>query len=118
LAALADRNLRDERRAVSAGERFGDVLLLDQLALRRDAELVHVVAAEHRRGVGVLAAGVRINLRVEHEHLHVRRFCRITFETFWKPMSPSAPSPPMTQTFGQFLDFLLGHQRVVEMRAA
>jgi hypothetical protein len=28
------------------------------------------------------------------------RFWSTTFETFWKPMSPSAPSPPMTQTFG------------------
>jgi hypothetical protein len=24
----------------------------------------------------------------------------MTLETFWKPMSPRAPSPPMTQTFG------------------
>ena len=28
------------------------------------------------------------------------RFWRTTFETFWKPMSPIPPSPPMAQAFG------------------
>ena len=28
------------------------------------------------------------------------RFCRTTFETFWKPMSPIPPSPPMAHAFG------------------
>jgi hypothetical protein len=28
------------------------------------------------------------------------RFCRTTFETFWKPMSPIPPSPPTAHTFG------------------
>ena len=28
------------------------------------------------------------------------RFCRITFDMFWYPMSPMPPSPPTTQTFG------------------
>ena len=44
------------------------------------------------------------------------RFCRMTLDTFWNPMSPSAPSPPTTRSLRQFADFLVGHQRVVEVR--
>ena len=66
LRRIRDRDLRHERRAVTGEERFRDGLLLDVLALRRGAEHVHVVAAEHRRRVGVLPAGVRVDLRVEH----------------------------------------------------
>ena len=109
------RDLRDKRRAVAAGERFGDVLLLDQLALRGDAELVHVVTAEHRGGIGILAAGIGIHLRVEHQHLHVRPILQNdlgdVLETDVAQRAVAADDPDL----GQFADFLIGHQRVFEM---
>ncbi len=40
-------HLCHERGAMARGERFGHIFLFDQLALRRDSELVHVVTAEH-----------------------------------------------------------------------
>ena len=43
------------------------------------------------------------------------RFCRTTFETFWKPMSPMPPSPPMAQAFGSSATSLVGHEGVGEV---
>ena len=48
-----------------------DVLLLGELALREGPEGVHDSAAEHRGGVRVLSTRVGIDLRVEHQELHV-----------------------------------------------
>ena len=66
---VGNGDLRDERRSVPGQERFRHGLLLDVLALRGGAEHVHVVSAQHRRRVRILAAGVGIDLRVEHQRL-------------------------------------------------
>ena len=44
LGGIGHGDLRDKRRAVPADECLGDALLLNELALRGGAELVHVVA--------------------------------------------------------------------------
>ena len=69
-------DLMEELRLIKSSEEIlrlrGNGLLLGVLALRGGSEDVHVVAAEHGRRIGVLSAGVRIDLRVEHQHFHVR----------------------------------------------
>ena len=75
-----------------------------------DAELVHVVAAEHRGRVGILAAGVRVNLRVEHQDLHVRPVLqhdlRNVLESDVTERAVAADDPHLRQ----LADFLLRHQ--------
>ena len=66
LGRIGHGNLRNVRRAVAGGERLGHTFLLDKLALRGDAKLVHIVPAKHVRAVTVLPAGVGVHLRVEH----------------------------------------------------
>ena len=56
---------------MTAGESFRDIFLFDQLALRSDAELIHIITAQHGGRVRVLTARVGVNLGVEHEHLHI-----------------------------------------------
>ena len=116
LGGVGHRNLRHKRRAVPAGERLGDVLLFNQLALRRDAELVHVVTAQHGGGIGVLAAGVGIHLGVEHEHFHVRPVLQDDLGHVLEPDVAERAVAADDPDLRQFADFLVGHQRVVEMR--
>ncbi len=71
LGRVGHRDLRDEWRTVAGEEGFRDRLLLRILALCGGAEDVHIAAAEHRRGIGVLAAGVGVDLGIEHERLDV-----------------------------------------------
>ena len=114
LGGIGHRNLCDVRRAVAGGERLGDALFLNELALRSDAELVHVVAAEHVRAVAVLATGVRVHLRVEHQQHHVRLVLQNDLgnilETDVAHRTVAADGPHL----GQLAHFLVGHQRVVE----
>ncbi len=114
LGGVGHRSLDNEGRTVAAGKGLGDVLLLDQLALRLQAELVHVVAAQHGGGIGVLSAGVGVDLRVEHEHLHVGAVLQDDLgdilETDVAEGAVAADHPDL----GQFANFLVGHAGVVE----
>ena len=72
LGRVRHRHLCHVGRAMAAEEGLGNALLLRELALGGDAELIHVAAAQHRRGIRVLPPGVRVHLGIEHEQLHVR----------------------------------------------
>ena len=116
LGRVGHRDLRDERRAVAGEEGFGDRLLLGVLALRGGAEGVHVAAAEHGRRVGVLAAGVGVDLRVEHERLDVGPVLQDDLGHVLVADVAHAAVAADHPDLGQFDDFLVGHQRVGEVR--
>ncbi len=100
-----------------AGEEgFGDGLLLGVLALRGGAEDVHVVAAEHRGRVGVLSAGVGVDLRVEHERLDVGPVLQDHLGHVLVADVAHAAVAADYPDLGQLDDFLVGHQRVGEVR--
>ena len=91
------------------GEGFGDVFLFDKLALRSDAKLVHVIAAQHGRGIGVLAARIGINLGVEHEHLHIRPVLQNHFRDVLEADVAQRAIAADHPYLGQLADFLVGH---------
>ena len=100
-----------------AGEEgFGDGLLLSVLALRGRAEDVHVVAAEHGGRVGVLAAGVGVNLRVEHEDLDVGAVLQDHLGHVLVADVAHAAVAADDPDLGQFDDFLVGHSASVKWR--
>ena len=115
LGRVGHGNLRDEGRAVAGEEGFGDGFLLGVLALRGRAEDVHVVAAEHGGGVGVLAAGVGVDLRVEHEDLDVGAVLQNDLGDVLIADVAHAAVAADGPDLGQFDDFLIGHQRVGEV---
>ena len=116
LGRVGHGDLRDKRRSVPGEEGFGHRLLLGVLALRGGAEDVHVAAAEHGRRVGVLAAGVRVDLRVEHEHLDVGPVLQNNFGRVLIADVADAAVAADHPDLGQFDDLLVGHQRVGEVR--
>ena len=85
------------------------------LALRGGAEHVHVVAAEHRRRVGVLAAGVRVDLRVEHDRLHVRAVLQDDLRHVLVADVAHAAVAADHPDLRQLEDLLVGHHRVGEV---
>ena len=99
-----------------AGEEgFGDRLLLSVLALRGRAEGVHVAAAEHGGGVGVLAAGVGVDLGIEHEDLDVGTVLQDHLGDVLVADVAHAAVAADDPDLGQFDDFLVGHQGVGEV---
>ena len=116
LRRVGHGDLRDERRSVSGEEGLGDRLLLSVLALRGGAEDVHVVAAEHRGRIGVLAAGVGVDLRVEHERLDVGPVLQDHLGHVLVADVAHAAVAADYPDLGQLDDFLVGHQRVGEVR--
>ena len=115
LGGVGHGDLRDEGRAVAGEEGFGDGLLLRVLALRGRAEDVHVVAAEHGGGVGVLAAGVGVDLRVEHQDLDVGAVLQHDLGHVLVADVAHAAVAADGPDLGQLDDFLVGHQRVGEV---
>ena len=115
LGRVGHGDLRDERRAVAGEEGLGDGLLLGVLALRGRAEDVHVVAAEHGRRVGVLAAGVGVDLRVEHERLDVGPVLQDHLGHVLVADVAHAAVAADHPDLGQLDDFLVGHQRIGEV---
>ena len=113
---VGHRDLRDERRTVSGEEGLGHRLLLRVLALRGGAEDVHVVAAQHRGRVGVLSAGVRVDLRVEHQHLHVGPVLQDHLRHVLVADVAHAAVAADYPDLGQFDDLLVGHQRIGKVR--
>ena len=101
---------------MSGEEGFGDRLLLSVLALRGRAEDVHVVAAQHRGGVGVLSAGVGVDLRVEHQRLDVGPVLQDHLGHVLVADVAHAAVAADYPDLGQFDDFLIGHQRIGEVR--
>ena len=116
LGRVGHGDLRDERRSVAGEEGFGHRLLLGVLALRGGAEDVHVVAAEHGRGVGVLAAGVGVDLRVEHEHLDVGPVLQDDLGGVLVADVADAAVAADHPDLGQLDDLLVGHERVGKVR--
>ena len=116
LGRVGHRNLRDEGRAVAGEEGFRDGLLLGVLALRGGAEDVHVVAAEHGGRVGVLAAGVGVDLRIEHQRLDVGPVLQDDLGHVLVADVAHAAVAANHPDLGQFDDFLVGHQGVGEVR--
>jgi hypothetical protein len=101
---------------VPGEEGLGHRLLLGVLALRGRAEDVHVVAAQHRRRVGVLSAGVRVDLRVEHQHLHVGPVLQHHLRRVLVADVAHAAVAAHHPDLGQLDDLLVGHQRISEVR--
>ena len=101
---------------MSGEEGLGHRLLLGVLALRRRAEDVHVVAAQHRCRVGVLSAGVGVHLRVEHQSLHVRPVLQDHLRHVLVADVAHAAVAANHPDLGQLDDFLVGHQRIGEVR--
>ena len=100
-----------------AGEEgFRDGFLLRVLALRGGAEDVHVVAAQHRGGVGVLAAGVGVDLRIEHQRLDVGPVLQDHLGHVLVADVAHAAVAADHPDLGQLDDFLVGHQRIGEVR--
>ena len=81
-----------------------------------DAEHVHVVAAEHRGRVGVLSAGVGVDLRIEHQRLDVRPVLQDHLRHVLVADVAHAAVAADHPDLGQLDDFLVGHQRVGEVR--
>jgi hypothetical protein len=100
---------------VAGEERFGDRLLLDVLALGGGAEHVHVVAAQHRRRVGVLPAGIGVDLRVEHHGLDVGPVLEDDLRRVLIADVAHAAVAPDDPRLWQFQDLLVGHHRVAEV---
>jgi len=115
LGGVGHGDLRHKRGPVSAGERLGHTLLLDQLALGRTAELVHVVTPKHGRAVGILSARVGVHLRVEHEQLHVGTVLEDNLGHVLEPNVPQRTIPADHPDFGKLTNFLIGHERVVHV---
>ena len=115
LGGVGHGDLRDEGRTVAGEEGFGDGLLLRVFALRGRAEDVHVVAAEHGGGVGVLAAGVGVDLRVEHQNLDVGPVLQDDLGHILVADVAHAAVAADRPDLGQLDDLLIGHQRVGEV---
>ncbi len=116
LRRIGNRDLRDEGRPVAGEEGFGDGLLLGVLALRGGAEHVHVVAAQHRRRVGVLAAGVGVDLRVQHQRLDVGTILEDHLRGVLVADVAHAAVAADDPDLRQLEDLLVGHHRVAEVR--
>ena len=115
LGRVGHGDLRDEGRTVAGEEGFRDGLLLSVLALRGCAEGVHVAAAKHGRGVRVLAAGVRIDLRIEHEDLDVGPVLQDDLGDVLIADVAHAAVAADGPDLGQLDNFLIGHERVSEV---
>ena len=115
LGRVGHRDLRDERRTVAGEEGFGDRLLLSVLALRGCAEDVHVAAAEHGGGVGVLAAGVGVDLRIEHEDLDVGPVLQDHLGHVLVADVAHAAVAADHPDLGEFDDLLIGHEGIGEV---
>ncbi len=115
LGCVGHGDLGDERRAVAGEEGLGDRLLLRVLALGGGAEGVHVVAAEHGGGVGVLAAGVGVDLGIEHERLDVGPVLQDDLGHVLVADVAHAAVAADHPDLGQFDDLLVGHDGVSEV---
>jgi hypothetical protein len=115
LGRVGHGDLGDEGRTVAGEEGFGDGLLLSVLALGGGAEGVHVAAAEHGGGVGVLAAGVGVDLGIEHEGLDVGAVLQDDLGHVLVADVAHAAVAADDPDLGQLDDFLVGHQGVGEV---
>ena len=97
-------------RAVPGQERFGNGLLLDVLALCGGAKHIHVVAAQHGRRIRILAAGVGIDLRIQHQGFYVRAILQNHFGGVLIPDVAHASVAAHHPDFRKFQNFLVGHQ--------
>ena len=106
---------RDEGRTVAGKEGFGYCFLLSVFALRGCAEGVHVAAAEHGGGVTVLAAGVRVDLRIEHEDLDVGAVLQDHLGHVLVTDVAHTAVAAYDPYLGQLDNFLVGHEGVSEV---
>ena len=97
-------------------ERLGDGLLFGALALGRRSEDVHVVATQHGRRVGILSSRVGVDLGVEHDHLHVGTILQDHLRRVLIADVAHATVAADRPHLGQLKDFVIGHERVAEMR--
>ena len=116
LGRVGHGNLRHERRTVAGKEGLRNRLLLGVLALRGRAKHVHVVAAQHWGRVGVLSAGIRVHLRIQHQRLHVRAVLQDDLGHVLVADVAHAAIAAHHPNLGQLNDFLVGHQRIGKVR--
>ena len=99
-------------------KRLGDGLLFGGLALGRRPEDIHVIAAQHRCRIGVLSSGVGVNLRVEHNHLHVGTILENHLRRVLVADVAHAAVAPDRPHLGQLQDLAIGHERVAEVASS